>query len=90
MQSVLGASAAEAFSLIWGNVGISYYSLLHLTREKLMGFRGHLTYLSSMPVQSLLISPTAGLDMLSLDLILTLLRIFLIMIHSCFLIEIVP
>ena len=37
MQGVLGTSAAEAFSLIWGNFGISYYTLLHLTREKLMG-----------------------------------------------------
>ena len=60
MQSVLGTSAAEAFSLIWGNFRISYYTLLHLTREKVMGFRGHLTYLSSMPVQSRLVSPTAG------------------------------
>jgi hypothetical protein len=60
MQSVLRTSAAEAFSLIWGNFGISYCTLLHLTRERLMGFRGPLTYLSSMPVQSLLISPTAG------------------------------
>jgi len=34
MQSVLGISFADAFSLIWGNVGISYYSLLHLAREK--------------------------------------------------------
>jgi hypothetical protein len=51
MQGVLCTSAAEAFSLIWGNFGISYYTLS-------LQFRGYLTYLSSMPVQSLLVSPT--------------------------------
>ena len=37
MQGVLGASAAAGFQLDLGvKLGIFYYTLLHLTREKLM------------------------------------------------------
>jgi hypothetical protein len=37
MHSVLGISAAVGFQLDLGvNLGVFYYTLLHLTREKLM------------------------------------------------------
>ncbi len=45
MQSVLGTSAAVGFQLDLGvKLGISYYTLLHLTREKLIMRNDTVTY----------------------------------------------
>jgi len=59
MQSVLGTSAALGFQLDLGELQDILLYPIALYLGKTYEFRGHLTYLSSMPVQSLLVSPTA-------------------------------